>query len=430
MKEEFDREIDLLLRRRARGTAEPRSWSDGAHLDADELGAFAEGALPAAARLAAAAHLADCTRCRGIVVSLAPTVSEREVKQQMVAAAAAPAQAARTSAWRTFFASLFAPRVLRLAVPVLALSLVGVVSYVALRSKNEGASKAARESRPDTGVLKQEEPSAPLPTDAGTANADATQKADTSTSTTTTTSGPQSRPVGRGAAEERATESDAPSATIAAVAPPPAPPAVPAESAPDMSKSAPREDGEAAKADSREKRGESRDRSQRAAEPVDEVAANDLGTQQRRAANTRANEVQMPDGGARNQQRRSVENNVSGGYTAGGGGSATAPPKESEREASRTRTEALRRERAARKAGEDDADRSVETRSAAGHRFRREGSVWVDVNYRSSMRSTGVRRGTESYRALVADVPEVGRVAEALGGEVIVVVGGRAYHIR
>jgi 3-hydroxyisobutyrate dehydrogenase-like beta-hydroxyacid dehydrogenase len=46
------------------------------------------------------------------------------------------------------------------------------------------------------------------------------------------------------------------------------------------------------------------------------------------------------------------------------------------------------------------------------------------------MRSTGVRRGTEAFRALVADVPAVGRVAEALSGEVVVVVGGRAYRIR
>ena len=46
------------------------------------------------------------------------------------------------------------------------------------------------------------------------------------------------------------------------------------------------------------------------------------------------------------------------------------------------------------------------------------------------MTSTGVRRGTDAYRALVADIPEVGRVAEQLGGEVVVVVHGHAYRIR
>jgi hypothetical protein len=46
------------------------------------------------------------------------------------------------------------------------------------------------------------------------------------------------------------------------------------------------------------------------------------------------------------------------------------------------------------------------------------------------MRSTGVRRGSEAFRALVADVPVVGRVAEQIPGEVIVVVKGHAYRIR
>ena len=81
----------------------------------------------------------------------------------------------------------------------------------------------------------------------------------------------------------------------------------------------------------------------------------------------------------------------------------------------------------------DGADRestSEESHAVAGHRFRRERGAWVDVNYKQSMSSTGVRRGTDAYRALVADIPEIGRIAEHLGGEVIVVVKGRAYRIR
>jgi hypothetical protein len=41
-----------------------------------------------------------------------------------------------------------------------------------------------------------------------------------------------------------------------------------------------------------------------------------------------------------------------------------------------------------------------------------------------------VRRGTDAYRALVADIPELGRIAEQLPGEIVVVVKGRAYRIR
>src|SRR5215210_2638195 len=113
MREGFDREIDSLLRRRARGTAESRLWGEGTpgtHLDADELSAFAEGALPAAARLAAASHLADCERCRGVVVGLAPAArAEGAGIKHLAEAAVGPAESARPSAWRAFFASLFAP---------------------------------------------------------------------------------------------------------------------------------------------------------------------------------------------------------------------------------------------------------------------------------------------------------------------------------
>src|SRR5918912_4408003 len=108
MKEGFDKEIDSLLRRRAGAgvrTSGDGAARDEAHLDADELSAFAEGALPSAARVAAISHLADCDRCRGIVVGLAPFArAEPEVKHQALAAAA-PAGPERTPAWRALLAS-------------------------------------------------------------------------------------------------------------------------------------------------------------------------------------------------------------------------------------------------------------------------------------------------------------------------------------
>jgi hypothetical protein len=194
-------------------------------------------------------------------------------------------------------------------------------------------------------------------------------------------------------------------------------------------KAAPAEEGEAARTESKEN-SETRDKSARAPEPAEEALSNDVAVQRR--AQSRVTEVQMPAGGARSSQRR-ADNNASGGYAGGNAGTA-APPKESDSARAGSRSEAVRRERSTRQAEKKDEDdetvRVGDTRTAAGHRFRREGSAWVDVNYKTSMRSTGVRRGTEAFRALVADVPEVGRVAEAIGGEVIVVVGGRAYRIR
>ncbi len=451
MKEGFDREIDSLLRRRARGTAELRSWGDGAgdgstgaHLDADELGAYAEGALPPSARLAAASHLADCDSCRGIVVGLARVagagVAGAEVKQHAVAASVSN-ESARPSAWRALFASLFAPRVMRFAVPVLALSLVGVVSYVALRSKSGGALETVRDMRRQD-TTAQSEPSAPAGSTASNANADTSglvdQNANAAPRQAPAAGAQPSAPRGHGGAEAAPAEADADreAAQPSTAAPaPPSPVVVTAEGPADMARAAPKaapaEEGEVARDDSKY-RSENKEKSARASDGAEDNLSNDATVQRR--AQSRVGEVQMPDGGARNNQKRS-DNNVAGNYGGGNAGTAT-PPRESEG----ARSGAVRRERPARPAEKkaEDADnrrdaepgRDADARTAAGHRFRRERGMWVDVNYKSSMRSTGVRRGTEPFRALVAEVPEVGRVAGAIDGEVIVVVGGRAYHIR
>src|SRR2546423_14006301 len=104
MREGFDKEINSLLRRRARAAVVARPRGNGAdaplsdaHLDADELSAFVEGALPASARVAAASHLADCDECRSTVVRLARAAgveSELE-KRTAVPASAASAKPAR-----------------------------------------------------------------------------------------------------------------------------------------------------------------------------------------------------------------------------------------------------------------------------------------------------------------------------------------------
>jgi hypothetical protein len=79
----------------------------------------------------------------------------------------------------------------------------------------------------------------------------------------------------------------------------------------------------------------------------------------------------------------------------------------------------------------DRSDRDeAEMASVAGHHFRKTGSVWIDVEYSSSQSTTNVKRGSEQFRALIADEPGIRAIAEQLRGEVIVVWKGRAYRIR
>ena len=90
MKQTDNNKIDLLLRDLARreraAIATSRALdsasqseapasrsgdqSHSAHLDADELSSYAEGALPEITRARYTSHLADCQRCRKLVTEL------------------------------------------------------------------------------------------------------------------------------------------------------------------------------------------------------------------------------------------------------------------------------------------------------------------------------------------------------------------------
>jgi hypothetical protein len=72
----------------------------------------------------------------------------------------------------------------------------------------------------------------------------------------------------------------------------------------------------------------------------------------------------------------------------------------------------------------------VETRSVMGRQFTREGDAWVDTAYESPRATVRVTRGSDQFRALVADEPGLRTIAEQLSGVVIVVWKNRAYRIQ
>lgn len=447
MKQEFDQQIDSLLRRNARLAAGPlrvgaaRAPLESSHLDADELSAFAENALPAASRFAAASHLADCDDCRSLVTQLSSAVGAAgEIeKRDAGAAAVPPSEAVKTPWWKSLFGAAFAPGLVRYAAPALILGLVGVASFIALRSREGRAPETVYQ--PDvavnTGVM------APAPSSATTETAGTTLPHNANSAPSPVEAAKDAAPAmakvgeapGARSAEVKATETDTARAdrvetvTLAKGAgsgaasgsgadnkeKKDAPADIASAPAPPPAKAAPVEVTESQK-------GSREDMARNRAPEENEVAGIERGQQaeQNRAANQmRRQAPQAPDGSTRGENR--AANN------RGFGDLRQAPPK-SERPAT-----AAKRGRSNDKprdaADEDDVVR-VETRSVAGHRFRRDGNAWVDVNYKSSMSMTGVRRGTEAYRALVADIPELGRIAEQLGGAVIVVVKGRAYSVR
>jgi hypothetical protein len=70
------------------------------------------------------------------------------------------------------------------------------------------------------------------------------------------------------------------------------------------------------------------------------------------------------------------------------------------------------------------------TRTVAGRRFYQRDGVWFDTSFKSGMAVTSVTRGSDQYRALVADEPEIATIANQLNGQIYVVWKGRGYHIK
>src|SRR6266851_3692513 len=132
MKTTDKNEIDLLLRglgrdASARSSSPQLGQEIGAHLDADELNCYAEGVVSSAERARYNKHLADCENCRRIVSGLVPAASVTRSYEAV--------ERKTGWHWRDSFAALFAPSVLRYAVPALALTAIIAIAMVALRQR-------------------------------------------------------------------------------------------------------------------------------------------------------------------------------------------------------------------------------------------------------------------------------------------------------
>jgi hypothetical protein len=379
----------------------------------------------------AVSHLADCGECRAHAVNLtraAGVEAELEKSAPAAASASSPSTARESMRARGWLATLFAPRTLRYVAPALVVCLVAAVSFIAIRSRSDGSLARLESSnagaRPS--IVAPENNS--QPSSEGLMNTNSSANANTAT-TARGVEEPSSSDKGLAGAsvpkpENKDAKEEAPdgSATSApagekaagtdreAAPPPPVKETDDAPAAPapmEVAKSAPVDSPPASKSGEHMKAGPPPP-----AQTNDELASNEASQQQKRGAGQSRNlEPQSPDGSTRGRAGSAANNAASGGALAAPSARRGRPAEDDRRDANRSNV-------------------AEESRSVAGHRFRREGGAWVDVNYKPSMASTGVRRGTDRYRALVADMPELGRVAEQLGGEVTVVVRGRAYRIQ
>ncbi len=466
MEPEFDKEMDALLRwhreaargqRSSGGATTPlslasgvpsRSSSDGrtnVHLDVDELSAYAENVLPVAARARYTAHLADCDQCRKIVTSIALAVNVAGEMEQP-APATTHAAVASASSWRTWLVALFAPPALRYGIPIVALLVAGAIFLAVMRSQQSQMYIAERAAKSESSRVKATRDNVSEPLSQIEPSTAPTEEAN-SAATQASPSIPAAVPERRQAESKQTIAPDAPSmdalspdgsSTTAATSGASAPPSqqqsqdafeeaviVTQQQQQQQQQQANDEADSAGFAKSTVER-QTRTTSATEAAKMD----NKAGTKEKDASPSVNSGVgsraDLPVNNRRESvarlEERPVTNNVAGRNY---GGAAARPPAKSEAEAP-----AKSRRRAAAPTDENRADSSAETRSVGGHRFRRQGGAWIDTTYNSSMGTTNVARGSEQYRALIADEPELRRIADQLGGEVVVVWKNRAYRIR
>ncbi len=395
MKQSDNNEMELLLRSLARreggssvaqGDANEDQVSSP-HLDTDELNSYAERALPALTRARYTAHLADCFACRKTVAQLAMS-SGTSIRESIAE------QDTSVGFWHRLRA-LLSPPVVRYAVPALALFAVITVSLVAIRQSSRQPEFVAQ-NQPLSPTMDQTETRQPA------AEAETRPNLDAAVQDKRGEANRNSRVAGAdnkaGEKEESAASGspDADSVTVARQKDAPSEKTVGAVTNPTFAPEpaaapAPKPQSTSTEANTAEvaKRKETAERD-----------AAGRGQQEREGDRAKAED-----------RENKLDFSKAPGAAPAGGVSAMRPGQ-------------------ARRSDAKKADDEAETQTVSGRRFRRQGTVWVDTAYQSSMSITNLSRATEQYRGLIADEPGIRAIAEQLSGEVILVWKSRAYRIR
>jgi len=138
MTSEFDKEIDVLLRQAAQSetasaAANPTSriqHPTSAHLDADEVSAFAENSLPNKTKQKYTIHLANCSRCRSILANLIALDAETETPVIQVE------KTEKTAPVIPWYRKFFASPNMAFTMGALLLAFTGLIAFVVLQNNN------------------------------------------------------------------------------------------------------------------------------------------------------------------------------------------------------------------------------------------------------------------------------------------------------
>src|SRR5687767_14884425 len=398
-----DKDMDVLIGRYAKGAAKGTPVE---HPDADELNAFAEGALPPSARQRYLSHFADCDDCRKLLSQLAVTTGAG-------VEARIPASQPVAEPWWKKLSTVFAIPTLRYAAFGVVLLAVAGIAFLAWRQPAQRNVEMVAQNQPQTSPVEAVKP--PTSPEPALALEQAKERqANTAIPQPTVSSTPDQNRSG-----------------LTTLSPPPPP--KPAEAL--AAKDGPVVAG-AARADDAPRAQSS---PSYAPAPVETYRSDRERAQQTPGA--------IPGGPRRNEsfdKYKKADGVPSGDFArardedsnrAAANKPASANKQEDSKNAQPTSEVA---DAGGRKVGElplarksagtrSSSEEAPETRSVGGRKFKRQGNAWVDSKLKSSMSVRIIGRGSEEFDNLDSGLRSI---AKQLSGEIVVVWKGKAYRIR
>jgi hypothetical protein len=394
MEVDFDKEIDALLRKTRRDAPVlVGDFTTSRHLDADEISAFAENAMPENSRALYTAHMADCDRCRKILSDVL-----------IMNSAAAPATAAPgviTIAQPSipWYKQLFLFPNLAYVMGGLVLVFGGFLAFTIMQNPGRDNSDVvfqASESRPSKGGPNVEDtttsPDAPESTNMSAnsaANMTAANDGLFAANANSSAAPVQNKGGGPG---PRVSENnflldgvDSSADTTAAAAPPPS---VSTQSLKDLPVT-----GRAV--------GERDDLAKEKAE--NKAAAGAVVTQESAKTDSVSKQQQYPGTPSQSGPMRNNENQYN-------------------RQLENMDARSAAKKRAVAREEESSSGRKV----VGGKTFERKQNVWYDTTFQGRP-TINVRRGTDEFNKLDSGLRSI---ANSLGGTIVVVWGAKAYRIQ
>lgn len=386
---EFDKEIDILLRQTARNGDFVSNNAATAHLDADEIAAFAENALPEKTRQTYMRHLADCDRCRKSLSNIIALNSEFET--ETIPAEEKQIAVVPSIPW---YRKLFAFPNLAYTLGALILVFSGIAAFTVLQSVKQ------------TGSMELSQTYDKQPNGKGMSS-DGDQTMSESYSSNSSAKASNMMSANTLMSSNAASMNSATSNTLSVANP----------TVPNVSGAVTNSNSAISPREKTEKDAKTEATSEPAPKkPANEAENNDSIVV---AAPPPLKENNIMLDGELSKQQNQTQNSVAQNQTQ------IMPDS---RNVQRAPSAALRAENKSKKIEEsrNDADKSNSSAKIGGKTFKRADNVWYDTAYRGQS-TKNITRGTNEYKKLDSGVREI---AERIGGTVVIVWKQKAYRIQ